>query len=90
MALIITLVVIAVVVLLIVFWLFGVYLVLYAGFVGLNAFAPAVMARTPFGGLNLAILYGLGLIVAAFVLALIYMALCRRIVSRHGAGGRDR
>jgi hypothetical protein len=31
----------------------------------------------PFGGVNLAILYGMGLIFGAFALAAIYMYLCR-------------
>ena len=52
--------------------LFAVYLVLYGGFVLLNAFAPATMEWTPVAGVNLAILYGFGLIVAAFALALLY------------------
>ncbi|WP_406693799.1 DUF485 domain-containing protein [Singulisphaera sp. Ch08] len=71
-------------------WLFAVYLALYAGFVGLSAFAPELMARTPFGGLNLAVLYGFFLIVAALTLALIYMAACRRAAGRHSLGERDR
>lgn len=56
--------------------LFVVYLVLYGGFVFLNAFAPDMMELTPIAGLNLAILYGFGLIIAALVLALIYGVLC--------------
>ncbi|CAN5866210.1 hypothetical protein BH23PLA1_BH23PLA1_41760 [soil metagenome] len=67
--------------------LFLVYSLIYAGFIGLNAFAPRAMAWTPFGGLNVAILYGMGLIASAFVLALIYMALCRRIAGQYPAGG---
>src|SRR5262249_37754255 len=57
--------------------LFVIYVILYGGFMGLSALEPQLMARSPFGGVNLAILYGLGLIVAAIVLALIYMLLCR-------------
>ena len=57
--------------------LFLVYLAFYAGFVGLNAFAPRQMETTPLFGVNLAILYGCGLIVAAMVLALIYCWQCR-------------
>lgn len=57
--------------------LFVVYLVFYGGFVGLSAFAPAQMETTPALGLNLAILYGFGLIVAAMLLALVYSWLCR-------------
>jgi uncharacterized membrane protein (DUF485 family) len=52
--------------------LFAIYLVFYSGFVLLAAFAPAVMERTPFAGVNLAIWYGLALIIVAFVLALVY------------------
>jgi uncharacterized membrane protein (DUF485 family) len=54
--------------------LFAIYLLLYGGFVLLNAFSPEIMERTPLAGVNLAIWYGLALIVAAFVLALIYGA----------------
>ncbi len=57
--------------------LFSIYLVIYAGFVLLAAFAPRSMAATPLGGVNLAILYGMGLIFGAFALAAIYMYLCR-------------
>ncbi len=52
--------------------LFLLYLLIYAGFVGLNAFAPERMEVTPIAGLNLAILYGFGLIAVAFVLSAIY------------------
>jgi uncharacterized membrane protein (DUF485 family) len=45
---------------------------------GLSAFEPQLMSKTPFGGVNLAIIYGIGLIVAALVLAAIYMVLCRQ------------
>ncbi|HUG66729.1 MAG TPA: DUF485 domain-containing protein [Pirellulaceae bacterium] len=57
--------------------LFAVYLLLYGGFVFLNAFAADVMSTTPIAGVNLAILYGFGLIIAALVLALIYGFLCK-------------
>jgi uncharacterized membrane protein (DUF485 family) len=57
--------------------LFLIYLAIYSGFVGLNAFRPDVMDLTPAWGLNLAVLYGFALIVIAMVLALIYSWLCR-------------
>jgi uncharacterized membrane protein (DUF485 family) len=60
------------------FILFGIYLLLYGGFVLLNAFSPATMETTPLAGINLAVLYGFGLIIAAFVLALLYGFLCGR------------
>ncbi len=49
--------------------LFALYCVLYAGFMGLTAFAPDVLAMRVFGGVNLAVAYGMGLIVTAVVLA---------------------
>ena len=65
-------------------WLFGVYLLLYGGFVGISAFAPQWMEARPVAGISLAILYGMGLIVAAFLLALVYGWLCRTMVPDAG------
>jgi uncharacterized membrane protein (DUF485 family) len=59
------------------FRLFLIYLLLYGGFVLVNAFAPEKMEATPIAGVNIAILYGFGLIVAAFVMALIYGWICK-------------
>ena len=56
--------------------LFAVYLIFYAGFMGLNAFKPEVMAQVLPGGINIALWYGMGLIVVALLLALVYMYLC--------------
>lgn len=61
--------------------LFALYCAFYAGFVGLNAFAPATMARNV-AGIHLAVWYGLGLILAAMVLAVIYTILCHGPVKR--------
>ncbi len=55
---------------------FAVYLFLYGGFVLLNTFSPTTMEVTPIEGINVAILYGFGLIVSAFLLALLYGFLC--------------
>lgn len=52
--------------------LFAVYLLLYGGFVLINAFAPRAMEATPIAGVNVAILYGFLLIAAAVALALAY------------------
>ena len=57
--------------------MFGVYLLLYTGFVLLNAFAPETMEATPVEGINLAILYGFGLILTAILLSLVYGLLCK-------------
>jgi uncharacterized membrane protein (DUF485 family) len=40
-------------------------------------FRPDLLSNRPFGGINLAIAYGMGLIAGAFLLALVYMAACR-------------
>ena len=56
--------------------LFAIYLVIYAAFVLVNAFAPELMEYS-IAGVTLAILSGFGLILAAFVLALFYGWLCR-------------
>ena len=58
--------------------LFIVYLAIYAVFVGLSAFAPGLMKQPVLAGVNLAVVYGFGLIVLAVALAILYMALCRR------------
>ena len=57
--------------------LFWIYVALYGGFMALVLVRPDLLSRRPFGGVNLAILYGMGLIVAAFVLAVAYMLLRR-------------
>ncbi len=57
--------------------LFFVYLLLYVGFVLLSALLPAALEWRPFGGLNLALIYGFGLILAALALAFVYGMLAR-------------
>jgi uncharacterized membrane protein (DUF485 family) len=64
--------------------LFFSYLAFYAGFMGLAAFAPQAMGRPVLGGVNLAITYGMGLIVGALVVAAIYMAACARNARLYG------
>jgi len=55
--------------------LFWVYVLLYGGFMAVVLVRPATLAIRPFGGVNLAIIWGMGLILAAFVLALVFMLL---------------
>jgi uncharacterized membrane protein (DUF485 family) len=58
--------------------LFAVYVVLYLGFMILAAYFPQQMAQTtPIGSVNVAIVYGIGLIVAALVLAMVYTFISR-------------
>jgi uncharacterized membrane protein (DUF485 family) len=70
--------------------LFFIYLAFYAGFMGLAAFAPQSMGRPMWGGVNLAITYGLALILGALVIAALYMAACAWNAGRYGGreGGR--
>ena len=56
--------------------LFTLYVLLYGGFVFTTALSPRSMSAEPVDGLNLAIVYGFVLIIAAFVLAILYGVLC--------------
>ena len=57
-------------------WMFLAYSVVYAGFVLINVAAPSVMSGIAALGLNLATVYGFGLIIFALLLALIYNSRC--------------
>ena len=59
--------------------LFWIYVLLYAGFMALVLFRPDLLSLRPFGGVNLAIAYGMGLIAGALLLAIIYMVACRSV-----------
>lgn len=59
-------------------WMFLGYLLVYAGFVAINLIDTTIMQRTVMLGLNLATVYGFGLIILAFIEALVYNALCLR------------
>lgn len=63
--------------------LFALYVALYAGFMAVVLVRPDWLSARPFGGTNLAIVYGLGLIAAALGLAVVYMVACR-LVERGG------
>lgn len=52
--------------------LFAIYTLLYLGFVLLNAFATDTMDIVVVAGLNLAIVYGFGLILAAIAMSFVY------------------
>ncbi|MCK5783137.1 MAG: DUF485 domain-containing protein [Desulfobacterales bacterium] len=57
-------------------YLFLFYFFLYAGFVAINTVNPKLMGVTVFAGLNLACVYGFGLIILAIIMGLIYNAMC--------------
>ena len=57
-------------------WMFLLYAAAFFGFVGINVIKPSLMETIVLLGLNLAVVYGFGLIVLALVLALIYNHMC--------------
>ena len=59
-------------------WLFVAYLALYVGYMWMVSFRPDLMRMVPAGGLNTAIWYGFGLIIAAILLSFVYGWLCRK------------
>jgi uncharacterized membrane protein (DUF485 family) len=56
--------------------MFIVYALVYAGFVLINIIRPMLMEKEIIFGLNLAVVYGFGLIILSLIMALIYNYLC--------------
>lgn len=65
-------------------WMFLLYAIVYATFVAINLLKPIWMEKIVLFGLNLAVVYGFGLIAFALVLALIYNHMC----GLHEAGSK--
>lgn len=61
--------------------LFFIYAIVYAGFVLIVTIAPRVMGHIVFAGLNLAVVYGMGLIIFAIALGLVYSQVATRMES---------
>jgi len=63
--------------------LFAFYLAAYVGFVVMSATESGrgILRQASLGGVNIAVLYGFGLIVGAFVVSIIYMLLCRNVTT---------
>lgn len=70
-------------------WMFLLYALIYAGFVAINLLSPLTMETEILLGLNLAVVYGFGLIIFALILALIYNSMCGREERRLAASSRD-
>jgi len=70
-------------------YLFIVYCIVYAGFVVINTVSPKVMGVIIFAGLNLAAVYGFGLILLAIVMGLIYNAMCTAAEDRMNASAGE-
>lgn len=62
--------------------LFGVYALIYAGFVAINTLAPKTMGIRVFLGLNLAVVYGFGLIILAIIMGIAYNHYCTKLEDR--------
>jgi uncharacterized membrane protein (DUF485 family) len=56
--------------------LFIVYTIVYIGFVAINTLDPKLMGIICFAGLNLAVVYGFGLIILAIIMGLAYNHMC--------------
>jgi uncharacterized membrane protein (DUF485 family) len=68
--------------------LFFIYSVIYAVFVLLNTAFPHMMESVVIFGLNLAIVYGFGLIIIAVLLGLVYNRQCTNMEKRLDTGGK--
>ena len=54
------------------------YALVYFGFIIINVCYPLLMEKIIFSGLNLSVVYGIGLIIFALILALIYNYMCSK------------
>lgn len=70
--------------------MFFVYAAVYAVFVAINLLKPLWMEKTILFGLNLAVVYGFGLILFALLLALAYNAMCGAHEAAAKGSGGDR
>jgi uncharacterized membrane protein (DUF485 family) len=59
-------------------WMFLVYALVYAGFVALSVTKPTALGIKVIFGLNLAVVYGIGLIALALLMAVIYNVMCMK------------
>lgn len=62
-------------------WMFLLYAIIYIGFVLINTLNPALMGMN-IGSLNLALVYGFGLIIFAILLAFVYNVICTKAEKR--------
>ncbi|MDA3800027.1 MAG: DUF485 domain-containing protein [Kiritimatiellae bacterium] len=58
--------------------LFWLYCLVYSSFVGLAVFTTNLMKKPVLAGVNLAIVYGMALIIFAIILGVIYNHLCTK------------
>ena len=72
--------------------LFGVYSLIYAGFIFINTLSPKTMEVKVVLGLNLAVSYGFGLIILAIVMGILYNHYCTKMENKlnHDQGEADK
>ena len=69
--------------------MFAIYMVVYIGFVLIGTMFPKALGVKFLGGQNLAFLYGMGLIVLAAVMGLIYNFFCTRLEDKLNKGEKS-
>lgn len=67
--------------------LLAVYALIYIVFIAINVANVNIMEIVLFAGLNLAVVYGFGLIILALCMALVYSSACTRLEDKMAAGG---
>lgn len=70
------------------FYFFLGYALVYVGFIVINTISPTTMEVKVVFGLNLAVIYGFGLILLAIIAGLIYNMLCGRKERELNEGGK--
>ena len=65
---------------------FFIYLLFYAGFVAIGVLNYELLAVEVFRGINLAVFYGIGLIVFAVLFGILYNFLCSRYENQMNKG----
>jgi len=70
--------------------LFGVYSVIYAGFVIVNTWWPKTMETRVILGLNLAVFYGFFLIILAIIMGIIYNHFCTKMENKLNVNEEER
>ncbi|PKK88607.1 MAG: hypothetical protein CVV64_18110 [Candidatus Wallbacteria bacterium HGW-Wallbacteria-1] len=70
-------------------YLFVFYLLVYTGFVVINTWKPKLMEIKVFMDLNLAVVYGFGLIILAIAAGLVYNFICTRAEDRMNGQGAE-
>ena len=70
-------------------WMFILYTIVYAVFVAIGVLNYEAMSIIVFGGLNLAVTYGFGLIFLAIIMGLIYNWRCTKIEDQMNKEGKS-